>query len=514
MSGPAGFAPVPHQGRTIWVMPDHYKRGGIRMPVDMLEAMEIANALSQQLGVPLTLPTKEHIDSVHAAAGIRIVMPTLPPGAHMTTMAAFAAHDEEIERLLAGRSGLVSGHKKEILQPERSGRVTIYGGMKADGTFWQSRPSSVHGATYKDYSHGLRLVYDPDERGETMAIVRSITHWTAGGPRANDIDKKHYHKITNFDGTVVDGNEAIEDNIVTSDGDYAAHTLNLNTGSGGFAMAGMHGAKENPFDPGQYPITETQFEAHCRMLAQFHAEYGILPITKQNCLTHAEVEPTLGVKQRGKWDITRLPFKPELRGAIPCGDYMRERVNAYLGVTPKPAETNRPILRMGDRGAFVLDAQSQLRDLRYNLGKLDGIFGQRTKDAVLAFQDANGLQVDGVIGPQTWMAMKDAAPRPERAVSEEDLKGRSRTYDTAASGKNVATVGGAVATATVAISEAQNAVGMAQEAETLLERVGGIAPSVIAIVGIVVVAYFAYRHFENIKQIRIEDARTGRNDGV
>jgi hypothetical protein len=31
--GPQGFVPVPHEGRTIWVMPDFYKRDGIRMPV-------------------------------------------------------------------------------------------------------------------------------------------------------------------------------------------------------------------------------------------------------------------------------------------------------------------------------------------------------------------------------------------------------------------------------------------------------------------------------------------------
>jgi len=440
---PSGFVEIPHQGRTLWVMRDFYKRDNIRMPVDLPEAEQIARDMSQRLGIPLSLPTKEQVDSIHAAADVRLVMPTLPAGDGMTQPPAFRDHDAQIERALQGRSGLISGHKKEIIQPERAGRVTIYGGMKPDGTFWQSRPSSVHGATYKDYSHGLRLVHEPGSRptgGDPMAIVRSITHWTAGGPRANDIDKKHYHKITNFDGTVVAGNEKIEDNIVTSDGDYAAHTLNLNTGSAGFAMAGMHGANENPFDPGPYPISEVQFEAHCRTLAQFHSDYGILPITRENCLTHAEVEPVLGVKQRGKWDITRLPFKPELRGALACGDYMRSRVNAYLGVTEKPPATNRPILRMGDRGAFVLDAQSQLRDLRYNLGKLDGIFGRRTKDAVMAFQDASGLMVDGVVGPQTWMALRDAQPRMERDVTEDDLVGKSRTYDTAQSGKNVATV--------------------------------------------------------------------------
>jgi hypothetical protein len=77
-------------------------------------------------------------------------------------METYRSVDAEIERKLAGRSGLISGHKKEILRPARAGRVTIYGGMKSDGTFWQP-VSSVHGETYTDYSHGLRLVYDPEE---------------------------------------------------------------------------------------------------------------------------------------------------------------------------------------------------------------------------------------------------------------------------------------------------------------------------------------------------------------
>jgi hypothetical protein len=531
VTGPAGFVPVPHDGRTIWVMPDYYKRGGVRIPVDVAEAERIRREMSQELGVTLSLPTAAMVDSIWRAADVKLAPYPLSdrntgnprfyesgPGG-MTDPKWIAFHDDIIETQLGGRIGLIAGHKKDILRDPARGKIRIYGWHQSNGRPIQP-DSNPHGASYADYSHGLRLVYDPGVSaqkpiGETpMAIVRSITHWTAGGPRANEIDKKHYHKITNFDGTVVDGNEAIEDNIVTSDGDYAAHTLNLNTGSAGFAMAGMHDANENPFEPGPYPITEVQFEAHCRMLAQFHSDYAILPITRQNCLTHAEVEPTLGVKQRGKWDITRLPFKPELRGAIPCGDYMRSRVNAYLGVTEKPPETNRPILRMGDRGPFVLDAQGQLRDLRYQVGKLDGIFGRRTKDAVMAFQDAQGLMADGVIGPQTWMALRDAQPRPERDVSEEDLAGRSRTYDTAASGKNVATIGGAVATATVAISEAQNVVAVAQQAEGVLEQIGTIAPSIIAVLAVGAVAYFAWRYFDKIRAIRLEDARTGRNDGV
>jgi uncharacterized protein (TIGR02594 family) len=195
-------------------------------------------------------------------------------------------------------------------------------------------------------------------------------------------------------------------------------------------------------------------------------------------------------------------------------EYPISRIVSIRRADGVAATGKRPVLREGDRGAFVLDLQKQLVDLGYTLGKLDGIFGSRTLSQVVAFQADSDLTSDGIVGPKTWAALAEGETRMERDVTEEDLAGKSRTYDTAASGKNVATVGGAVASASVVLSEAQNAVGMAQEAETLLERVGGIAPSVIAIVGIVVVAYFAYRHFENIKQIRLDDARTGANDRI
>jgi lysozyme len=158
--GPQGFVPVPHEGRTIWVMPDFYKRDGIRMPVTGIDALRIAQEKSRVLGLPLTLPTREMVDSIHKAADVRLLMPTRTD--NRQDRGTYGSVDAQIETALRGRSGLLSGHKKEILRPLRKGNVTIYGGMRADGTFWQTRPSSIHSETYTDYSHGLRLVYDPE----------------------------------------------------------------------------------------------------------------------------------------------------------------------------------------------------------------------------------------------------------------------------------------------------------------------------------------------------------------
>ena len=53
----------------------------------------------------------------------------------------------------------------------------------------------------------------------------------------------------------------------------------------------------------------------------------------------------------------------------------------------------------------VQDVQEQLLNLGYSVGSVDGIEGARTTSAVQAFQAANGLQADGIIGPATLAAL-------------------------------------------------------------------------------------------------------------
>ena len=70
-----------------------------------------------------------------------------------------------------------------------------------------------------------------------------------------------------------------------------------------------------------------------------------------------------------------------------------------------PVETTvvgRPMVSYGSRGDAVRKLQELLNALGYDCGSVDGIFGSKTKAAVLAFQKANGLGVDGIVGPLTW----------------------------------------------------------------------------------------------------------------
>lgn len=156
-------------------------------------------------------------------------------------------------------------------------------------------------------------------------LIGIVFHWTAGGPKASAIDRLHYHYMVQGDGTVIPGDHPPEDNLNTRDGDYAAHTLNANTGRIGVALCGMMGAVERPFKAGAAPINWTQINALCGLLADLCRRYDI-PVTRQTVLSHAEVQPTLGIPQRGKWDVAWLPGMTAVQDPVAIGDRIRADV--------------------------------------------------------------------------------------------------------------------------------------------------------------------------------------------
>lgn len=61
-----------------------------------------------------------------------------------------------------------------------------------------------------------------------------------------------------------------------------------------------------------------------------------------------------------------------------------------------------PTLRIGDQTEMVKTLQSMLNKVGgYGLA-VDGIFGNKTYDAVKEFQRTNDVPVDGIVSDQTW----------------------------------------------------------------------------------------------------------------
>ncbi|MFQ8892281.1 MAG: GH25 family lysozyme [Clostridium sp.] len=60
------------------------------------------------------------------------------------------------------------------------------------------------------------------------------------------------------------------------------------------------------------------------------------------------------------------------------------------------------LLKKGMYGELVKRLQEVLKAYGFNCGDIDGIFGDNTYNAVVAFQKSRGLVADGIVGQNTW----------------------------------------------------------------------------------------------------------------
>lgn len=86
--------------------------------------------------------------------------------------------------------------------------------------------------------------------------------------------------------------------------------------------------------------------------------------------------------------------------------YSASAINSSYTVTPTPVVTATvappsDTVRYGDTGSDVKKVQTQLKNLGYYDGTVDGKYGNATKKAVIAFQESNNLTADGICGSST-----------------------------------------------------------------------------------------------------------------
>jgi hypothetical protein len=147
----------------IFVTPDYLAIGSqadfIRVPMDYHTASKVAT----QFG--FILPTRRMVDAIYNQSENHFTPQPLLPGPQMRSTGYYQRHNQKILKQRYSRGitlgELVSGHKKDVVITNRlrrkPGRIAIYGWHRPDGKPIQPL-STVHGAGYADYSHGIRLV--------------------------------------------------------------------------------------------------------------------------------------------------------------------------------------------------------------------------------------------------------------------------------------------------------------------------------------------------------------------
>ncbi|MBD2016684.1 peptidoglycan-binding protein [Microcoleus sp. FACHB-53] len=98
-----------------------------------------------------------------------------------------------------------------------------------------------------------------------------------------------------------------------------------------------------------------------------------------------------GTSQFFQNDSLSLPPPPPLSGSSMSGRF-----------NPIPSIQ---VLRLGDRGSEVTNLQQELRQRGFNPGRVDGVYGSQTQEAVRQFQRTRGLFTDGIAGRETLSAL-------------------------------------------------------------------------------------------------------------
>ncbi|HBP22875.1 MAG TPA: hypothetical protein DEA08_34485 [Planctomycetes bacterium] len=139
-----------------WLAVGH-DRDFIRVPLDPRSAQRIADRFG------CVLPTRPLVNAIWQQAALKLRPVTLTPGSQMQSNEWLRRNEagNEAQRRVSPLGLLVSGLKKDVVLTNRlnsrPSKVAIYGWHRQSGSPWQPL-STVHGWSYVDYSHGIRLI--------------------------------------------------------------------------------------------------------------------------------------------------------------------------------------------------------------------------------------------------------------------------------------------------------------------------------------------------------------------
>ena len=264
------------------------------------------------------------------------------------------------------------------------------------------------------------------KRSKTDAIY---LHHRAGSGDVESIDRQHksqnwtcigYHFYVRKDGSIYRGRR--EDTV-------GAHAYGYNSTSIGICAEGNFEVEEI--------MPEAQKQAIIELVNYLKQKYGVSRVLRHKDVNATacpgknypyeeiingkvqEIEPTISA-QGAIADIQRTLNKKyglniavdniagnETKKAIVIG--LQKELNSQFkaglvvdGVFGNQTKSKCETLRKGAKGNITWLLQARLVCLGYNTNGVDGVFGNGTYSAVISFQKAKGIAVDGIVGKVTW----------------------------------------------------------------------------------------------------------------
>ncbi|MGM7701383.1 spore cortex-lytic enzyme [Pseudalkalibacillus sp. Hm43] len=91
-------------------------------------------------------------------------------------------------------------------------------------------------------------------------------------------------------------------------------------------------------------------------------------------------------------------------------------IGTVVTIPTEQASAHTKTVQVGDKYGQVWNLQHRLQQLGFYEAKIDGVYGQQTKNAVVQFQRKHGLKVDGIAGHQTFSTIYNTT------FSEEEIQ--------------------------------------------------------------------------------------------
>lgn len=146
-----------------------------------------------------------------------------------------------------------------------------------------------------------------------------------------------------------------------------------------------------------FPMSQNQFDALVSFT--FNCGVGNLRTLIKNRTPEQIAEAILLYDKGGGKVLEGLVKRRKDEQALFLGEMDKEdKMDQSEGTTA--------VLKKGSQSEQVKQLQQRLFIIGYKPGTADGIFGEKTRQAVISFQTDAGLSADGIVGKDTWTALE------------------------------------------------------------------------------------------------------------